>query len=84
MQFVCPKPVIWNSIYQRLKEKWEESGSYGDPPPVRLILAGWAFSTDSDKQLRWQQTVWWAEEQGMESLIPKLGEEDEYGVSESE
>ena len=80
--FICPQPQDWHDIHTRLKNAWEEAGGRGSPPPVPLILAGWAFSSDADKKDRWEQTITWAKGEGLEQLIPELTPEMEYRVDE--
>ncbi|MEQ1858463.1 MAG: hypothetical protein ABMA13_00850 [Chthoniobacteraceae bacterium] len=45
-----------------------------------LILNGWGYSSDRDKEERWQHTLKWAEERGLMDLIPKLKDDDFYSV----
>ena len=82
MAFVCPLPRVWHDIHMALCHAWQESGEPGEPPPVPLILAGWAFSNDVDKQNRWRATLRWAEEHGFSHLIPPLAERDSYRVNQ--
>jgi hypothetical protein len=42
------------------------------PPPIPLILAGWAFSNDFEKQQRWQETIVWAESHCCLELVRDL------------
>lgn len=49
MQFVCPIPRVWAEIHGRLQEAWERQGSHGPPPLIPLILAGWAYTDDTEK-----------------------------------
>jgi hypothetical protein len=37
-----------------------------------MILAGWAFSNDRQKQLRWQETIEWAKRHGCAELVTSL------------
>ena len=80
--FVCPRPDVWHKIHTALKGAWTEMGSRGSPPPIPLILAGWAYSEDSDKKKRWAQTVEWARHQGLERLILELTPDMEYRIDE--
>lgn len=80
MERVCPNPPVWNRIYQRLKAHWESLERRADEPPFPLILNGWVFSSDLDKQQRWDATVRWASEQGASNLIPELRDENWYSV----
>jgi hypothetical protein len=82
MKFVCPLPPLWNEIYQRLHSSWLKDGSKGPPPPIPLILNGWAYSDDLEKKKRWESTVRWAHERGFENLIPEIEESQSHMVSE--
>ena len=76
----CPVPMVWNEIYRGLLTARERSGDPSIPkPPVPLILNGWVFSSDSEKFLRWQQTVAWAERHGFSEQIPRLPDDQLYG-----
>lgn len=70
--FLCPFPNRWSEIYNDLCEAYEASAGIKLPsivserrsvggPPTPLILNGWVFSNDDDKQERWQETLRWAE-----------------------
>ena len=67
--FVCPNPIPWSETYKRLEASWRRSGCQGDAPPIPLILSGWSYSSDRDKQLRWEQTIQWAEQHNCRELI---------------
>lgn len=80
MNFVCPMPTPWHHVHQALRAAWERGGCIGTPPPVPLILAGWAYSNDVEKKARWEQTVAWAEKSGLADLIPDFKERERYCV----
>ena len=80
MEFVCPLPKTWHAIHQRLHSAWEHGGRKGVPPPVPLILAGWAGSNDVEKQERWNSTIEWAEERGLENLVTPIDPDEAYMV----
>lgn len=82
MKFVCPKPQVWDRVCQRLQKAWEALGRPGIEPPMPLILSGWAYTNDLDKQQRWLATDAWANNAGLERLIPELSEEEGYRVDE--
>ena len=69
--YSCPSPVEWNRIYGRLKD-WAESRGVTDPPPVPLILGGWAMSSAREKHERWQDTIRWAELHECANLVNGL------------
>ncbi|MFN7037546.1 MAG: hypothetical protein ACK4SN_14400, partial [Bellilinea sp.] len=81
MKFICPLPYVWAEIYDRLYSAWQERGSKGDPPPIPLILSGWVFSNDLAKKIRWEMTLQWAREQGLEHLIPEIDRHQAYKVA---
>lgn len=82
MKFVCPKPQPWLAVYDSLEAAWEAAGSNGVPPPIPLILNGWMFSNDFDKNARWLDTIRWAAEHNLSHLIPELKADDKYEVRE--
>ncbi len=82
MRFVCPLPRPWHEIYQCLKAAWEKTGRQGEPPPVPLILNGWIYSNEVAKHERWQDTITWARQNGLEHLIPNLADDQKYIVEE--
>lgn len=76
IEFICPFPNRWNEIYEDLKKEHETSimniisggavkNCSVDGPPTPLILNGWVFSNDNDKQKRWQETLQWAEKHNL-------------------
>lgn len=65
---ICPKPYLWQKIHQRLVDAARQCSS-DSLPPTPLILAGWAFTNDREKQLRWRETVAWAEIHGCLDLV---------------
>lgn len=82
MILVCPQPAVWHAIYRRCDQAWRESGRVGDPPPAPLILGGWAFSSDADKQVRWQALVRWAEARSKSQAVALDLPADGYCVHE--
>lgn len=77
---ICPNPTQWHRVYQRVMAAWSDCGSKPPEPPVPLILGGWAFSSDRDKEQRWGALVAWANERGLAHLIPLIPEDDWYCV----
>ena len=83
--FICPKPEIWNEIYKKLLRvyKFRRGNNQNiSEPPKPLLLSGWWYSNDLDKQTRWNETVEWAEANGLSHLTPKLSPENSYSVSQ--
>jgi hypothetical protein len=77
---VCPNARIWVDIYQRLEESWRRGGCRCEAPPIPLVLAGWIYSSDRDKQQRWDQTITWAKENDFSHLVPFLRDEEYYAT----
>ncbi|WP_424316259.1 hypothetical protein, partial [Haloferula sp.] len=65
-----------------MRSAWELNGSQGQEPPLPLVLDGWHYSSDVDKQFRWRQVVDWAKRNGEHEALLDLKEEDCYYVSE--
>jgi hypothetical protein len=64
---VCPKPQRWYELSQLLQEHHQIAG--GEAPPVPLILAGWVFTSNLDKEYRLQQQLKWAEQRGCLDVV---------------
>lgn len=77
---VCPLPIHWHLLHQRLTEI--SSHRRLPPPPIPLVLAGWNFSSDIGKQARWLETIEWAKRVGLEHELSELSPEAMYRVSE--
>src|SRR5207249_89217 len=76
--FRSPNPIAWNRIHKRLLD-WHRIHclSVKDEPPVPLILAGWVFSSSSQRHNRWLQTVEWAQRHGCAGLVAVASSEFE-------
>ena len=79
--FVCPMPDIWNKIFMDLLSAWKQNPRGKEPPPTPLILAGWNFSGDFEKNAVWEATKKWANEMDLSHLIPELTDKQSYLVS---
>jgi len=77
MERICPKPPVWNQVYQRLVRIAATRADLMEPP-VPLILGGWIYSNDMEKRNRWLETVHWAQEAGCEDMLASLKAEDFY------
>lgn len=77
---VCPQPNVWAEVHRRLQEASVIHRL--PPPPVPLILAGWACSNDVEKRRRWQETQAWAGRYGLDALLGDVAEESMYAVTE--
>jgi hypothetical protein len=78
---ICPNPDPWHRVYGDLMAAWRERGGEPPEPPVPLILNGWVFSSDADKEHRWAATVAWAGERGLAHLIPSIPDDEWHFVS---
>lgn len=81
MKFVCPYPQAWSNIYVKLSKASKDKGTLSRPP-IPLVLNGWAFSSDYEKLRRWNETISWAEKEGISHLIPELTSDQKYMVYE--
>ncbi len=77
---VCPMPGVWHDRHQRLLKFAETTPCKPDKPPIPLILAGWAYSSDFDKKSRWEKTLAWAERNGCADLVANISDVDFYSV----
>ena len=73
---ICPNPKIWHAVSEKLN-------SYAirhdlPPPPKPLILAGWNFSSDFEKKVRWQETIEWCQLHNCTVLIDGISETEWY------
>ena len=59
---ICPKPDRWNSLWEMLPGRQPVGAGWSPPPP--LILAGWWYSSDADKQLRLREHIDYAAAHG--------------------
>lgn len=75
---ICPMPDPWNRVYQGLLAAWKSHGEQPPGPPVPLILGGWAFSSDREKERQWAHTISWAKERKLEHLIPAIPDDEWY------
>ena len=80
MHRVCPLPNVWADIHRELVAFAKSRGT--EKPPTPLILAGWNFSSDGEKNSRWEDTLKWAKEHSAEHILAKVTEKDFYYVSE--
>ena len=78
-RLVCPTPDAWAAVHRRLLKARQRAGDPAIPePPCPLILDGWAFSSDTQKQERWAETVRWATQHGFNRLIPTIARRNAY------
>jgi len=79
---VCPKPMQWASIYKNLIAYAKLNKCTPSHPPNPLILAGWNYSNDIDKQNRWSKTIEWAKNNNCHEIVCSISEDDYYYVDE--
>lgn len=77
---VCPLPIHWARLDKRLRELARERSL--SLPPTPLILAGWNFSSDAEKQRRWNETIEWARVYGLGHELSSLPIDAMYRVAE--
>ncbi len=82
MIYICPLPRIWNKIYQELLSVWENQVDQPKPPPKPLVLHGWGYTNDLEKKLRWEETIKWANMNGLADLTQNIAEKDKYFVTD--
>ena len=79
MRLICPNPGTWAEIHKLLVAEAKLIPD-ADPPPKALILAGWSFSSDTEKEIRWKSTIRWAENHNLTHLLIDIPENDMYYV----
>ena len=62
---ICPLPPEWAKLHSAAIAAVSDGNTFPKP----LILAGWNFSSDAEKRQRWDETVTWLKERGLEHLI---------------
>ena len=60
---ICPQPLKWKALWEMLPDKRGDDA--GRNPPLPLILDGWWYSTDFQKQKRLQEHIEYAAEHGV-------------------
>ena len=59
---VCPQPQRWDELYQLLPDTRQVGAGF--VPAAPLILGGWWYSSDGDKQERLALHIRWAADHG--------------------
>lgn len=73
---VCPNPMIWNDLYKMMCEDLNEQ-KISKP----LILAGWNFSSDMEKLIRFKEhlsLIDFKTDNRIKDFILNMKEEDWY------
>ena len=75
---ICPQPQAWNRLWEALPDRTRQGAGW--EPPAPLILAAWGFSSEGEKQARFEQHLQWAEQHGalerVCALLAKLSPAD--------
>jgi hypothetical protein len=79
-QRICPNSPRWNDVFKQLVEYAEANPCSPSHPPAPLILAGWAYSNDTEKMRRWRETVDWASANGCVGIVEEISDQDFYRV----
>jgi hypothetical protein len=83
-RFICAMPDVWAAVHRRLLRARNRVGDPAIPePPPPLVLAGWASSSDIQKEERWAQTLRWATQHGFGRLIPTIEPRNAYHGSDA-
>jgi len=69
MTRICPNPMPWHDIFEGLTRHARTHLCIPPSPPKPLILAGWAYSNDVEKEQRWKETVDWAINNGCPEIV---------------
>lgn len=80
MKQICPKPIAWNQAFKSLSSYAASHACSPAAPPKPLILAGWAYSNDEDKLLRWTETIIWARSNGCSQIVEDIPAHEFYFV----
>lgn len=64
---VCPKPLEWQRLFERLSEGVEDTR-----PPTPLVLAGWALSSDQERADRLDEQLDWAATHGRIDMVEQF------------
>ena len=81
MTRICPNPSEWHCVYERLLAYARNNDRVAPPKP--LILSGWAYTNDIEKQSRWSETVAWANNNCCSELIELRNDAFYYAVEPS-
>lgn len=73
--------MLWDDLFKRLTAHARMHPCIPPSPPKPLILAGWAYSNDVEKMLRWEETLAWARINGCADIV-EISDEDFYFVDE--
>lgn len=81
---VCPQPRKWQELYELLPDRRQVGAGY--VPSAPLILGGWWYSSDAEKQERLSLHIHWAAEKGaleqVDKYLRQLSEQDWYHLGD--
>ena len=80
MKRICPNPMPWKEVFERLSGYAQSHNCIPPYPPKPLILAGWVYSSDTEKLIRWEAMISWAVNNGCSNLVEEIPDEDFYYV----
>lgn len=64
-----PKLEVWVARHKLLEAFAKDTPCDPADPPILLILAGWAYSSNAERIKHWNDTVEWAEKNGCSELV---------------
>ena len=81
---VCPRPTLWNQLWELLPNR--KRVGLGWEPPLPLILAAWHETPAMLKMLRLEEHIRWADKHGsigeIAAFLRGLKEEDWHHLEE--
>jgi len=80
MKRICPNPMTWMEIFDRLTNYAQSHPCTPPSPPKLLILSGWSYTNDVEKMQRWKETVEWAARNGCTEMVSGIPDRDFYLV----
>jgi hypothetical protein len=80
MKRICPNPITWKEIFDRLTNYAQSHACTSPLPPKLLILSGWTYTNDVEKMQRWEETLKWAAQNGCTEIVSGIPDQDFYFV----
>ena len=65
--WVCPVPMKWNDLYEKLPDTKRVGAAY--EPPIPLILQAWSHTSDSEKKERFMVHLKWARDKSALDVV---------------
>jgi hypothetical protein len=82
MKCICPNPMTWKEIFDRLTNYAQSHPCTPSSPPKLLILSGWTYTNDVEKMQRWEEKIEWATKNGCTEKVSGIPDQDFYFVEE--